>query len=693
MNRIVLLLATLLWGNLLIAQNNNTFFPKKDLMTIGVYYYPEHWNESQWERDIQNIADMGFEFIHLGEFAWIDMEPEEGHFQFEWLDRVIDLAQKHQLKVILCTPSITPPVWLGEKHPEIYLMNANYIRQEHGTRAMNSLTNDIYRQYCATIVTQLAQRYGQHKAVIGWQIDNEPEAKHDFSPSAQAAFRTWLEKQYGTIDKLNAAWGTAFWSQRYSRFDQVKIPNAQMVGWWGTNPHALLDFQRFSADVQGEFLDIQAEILRGHIAPTQFVTTNYLGTGTGADPRRASKLDLAAFTAYPNYGSTNLGEQGFRMGDPLTLSFANDYYRSVKGITGVMELQPGQVNWANINAQLLPGTTRMWLYHCFGAGASFACTYRYRQINYSAEQYHSGIVKTDGITPSLGGREFEQAIKEMKTLRKLARTNTPLPKQLQARKTAMLWNNDNIWSMQRQSQSVQWNAMSHFQKYHEMAKSLGAPTDIVSENDDWSAYRVMIAPAYELLDTMLVEKWRHYVHNGGHLVLTPRTGVKNRHGHIWESDWAAPIYPLINAKIDFFDQMHPSGKGEINMANRSYTWNNWADVLTPNHPQSVVASYSNQFYADKAAVVTHTIGKGTITYIGVDTDDNQLEREVVKQVYQRAGATTEEYPAGVYVQWRDGLWTAVNYSSETQLIDIPQNAKIVIGESNLAPAGVVVWME
>lgn len=169
---------------ILKSQEAKKFFPEKDLMTVGIYYYPEHWNPDQWERDIKQISSMGFEFIHLAEFAWVQMEPEEGKYNFDWLDRVIGFAAKYNLKVIMCTPSATPPAWLGIKYPEIFVMNSNYQRAEHGTRANGSFANKIFCQYVDKINTEMAKRFGKNSNVIGWQIDNEPESKSDFSPSA-----------------------------------------------------------------------------------------------------------------------------------------------------------------------------------------------------------------------------------------------------------------------------------------------------------------------------------------------------------------------------------------------------------------------------------------------------------------------------------------------------------------------------
>ncbi len=675
------------------AQNAKHFFSEKDLMPLGIYYYPEHWSPAEWDRDLKNIASLGFEFIHIAEFAWSEMEPEEGRFNFDWLDKVIALANQYHLKVILGTPTCIQPVWMGLKYPETFIMNASYIRAENGTRANSSLSDSVYRRFSARIIAEMGKRYGQNNAVWGWQLDNEPEAKSDYSPSSQQAFRNWLKNKYKTIELLNKVWGNAFWGQTYSSFAQILIPNAPLVGWWGVNPHALLDFKRYTADVQAEFLNMQANVLRQYISDKQFITSNYTSTTPATDPRRADKLDFASFTVYPNWGAPNIGDEGFRLGNNQLISFACDFLRPFHQVTAVMELQPGQVNWGSVNSLLLPGTVRMWLYHSFASGCSFACSYRYRQINYGAEQYHAGIMKPDGVTLSQGGIEYQQVAKEILLLRKEYNVKATMPEKLKARKTALLWNYDNSWSLDQQKQSSQWDTRSFFTKYQKIATSFGAPVDIVYENDNLSDYKIVIAPAYELVDSSLVQKWKTYVENGGNLVLTLRTGVKNRWGHIWKADWAAPIYELINAKISNFDQLLPNGKGTVTFANKVYNWNNWADIITPNNASNSLATYTNQFYAGKSAVVCNKIGKGTVTYIGVDTDDAQLERDILLQVYTQAGISTENYPEGVYVQWRDGFWVAVNYTSDEQSINIPASAKIIIGEKILKPAGVTIWKE
>lgn len=674
-------------------KNPENFFPEKELISTGIYYYPEHWPENQWERDIKNIADMGFEFVHIAEFAWYKLEPVEGKFDFAWLDKVVKLCEKYKLKVVMCTPSATTPTWMRLNYPETFIMDNHYIRAENGTRGLGAVVNAKYREFTTRIVGEIAKRYGSNRAVIGWQVDNEPPAISDYSPDSQKAFRQWLKNKYKTIDALNVAWGAVFWSQWFSDFAQVIIPNTNLVGWWGNNPHALLDFKRYEADAQANFLDLQAATLRNYIPAQQYITTNYTAVCTGADASRTKKLDFATYTAYPNGGMDNIGETGFRLGNSKVILFASEFYKAVGGVTGVMEIQPGPVNWGGYNPLLLPGTVRMWLYHSFAAGGKLACSYRYRQILYGSEQYHAGIMKTDGVTPSPGGEEYIQFMKEIKELRKVCKEKARMPEKLAARSTAILWNLENYWSIDRQKQTYQWDAWNYPVKFLELTKSLGAPTDIITENTDFSKYKVLIVPAYELVDSALVKKWTSYVENGGNLILTCRTATKNRDGHFWEGETALPISGLIGAHIKATDMLSGYAKGTILMKNAEYNWNNWADLLDADKNTEVLATYDNQFYKGKTAVVRRQFGKGYVTYIGVDTDDSRLEKDILRETYQKMGATTENYPEGVFVYWRDGFYVAVNYSSADYKMELPGSVKILIGEQMLKPAGVLVWSE
>lgn len=678
------------------SQNPEAFFNKKDLMLVGSYYYPEQWPESNWERDIKKMSELGFEFTHFGEFAWSTMEPEEEKYNFDWLDKAVALAEKYHLKVILCTPTPTPPVWLTQKHPDILMVNAEGRAIQHGARQQASWSSKTYEQYVAKIVTLLAKRYGNNKTVWGWQIDNEPShygASFDYSENAQKAYRIWLNEKYKAIDNLNKVWGNAFWSQSYNNFEQIRIPNQKELV-QQANPHAILDFKRFTADQAARFVLTQKDILRQYIKPTQWITTNLMPQHSAVDPLRMKALDFQTYTKYLAEGyDLGHGEQGFRMGSANSIGFSNDFFRPINGVSGVMELQPGQVNWGLFNPQTMPGSVRMWMYHVMAGGNKFVCNYRFRQPLSGGEQYHYGIMKTDGTTISRSGDEYLKVINELKELRKNYNQQAKIPEVLLKRKTAVLYNPDNRWEMEYQPQTNQWDYMLHVNRYYKALKSFGAPVDIIDETKDFSNYPFMIAAAYQLLDEKLIARWKTYVENGGNLVLTCRTGQKDREAHLWEALFQKPILDLIGAKEIYFDLLPNSLMGKIKMDNTSYDWNNWGDIIEAQDTTAIWAKYDDQFYKGKAAVLHRELGKGTVTYIGADSDDGKLEREVLQKIYSKANVPTLSLPEGVLVEYSSGFWFGFNYSSEDQEIPVPAKVKIVIGQKKLKPAEVVIWQE
>jgi beta-galactosidase len=301
------------------------------------------------------------------------------------------------------------------------------------------------------------------------------------------------------------------------------------------------------------------------------------------------------------------------------------------------------------------------------------------------------MVGTDGTTELFGGQQYSQFMKEIRELRKLYKPNLKMPTEYSGRKTAILYNPDNIWETEVQKQTYQWNEVGHITRIYSNLKTLCVPVDIVGEDRDLSAYPVVVAPAYQMVDKELVEKWKKYVENGGHLVLTCRTGLKDRNGHFFEAPWADEIASLIGAKISMYDELSADTKAKVSFNGETYTWNVWGDILEPYFSVETWATYADQFYAGKAAVIHRRTGKGTVTYIGTETTDGKMEKEVLKKVYDAAGITTNEQPEGVMVNWRDGFWVAINYSSSNVKINIPSNAKIIFGSRELGIAGVAVW--
>ena len=665
------------------------WFDDKDLTLTGVYYYPEHWDESQWERDFKKMHELGFEFTHFAEFAWAQLEPEEGRYDFAWLDRAVALAAKYDLKVIMCTSTATPPVWMSRKYPEILLKNEDGTILDHGARQHASFASPLYRELSYKMIEKLAQHYGNDSRIIGWQLDNEPAVQFDYNLKAELAFRDFLRAKYNNdIQLLNNAWGTAFWSEVYSSFDEITLPKrVQMF----MNHHQILDYRRFAASQTNDFLNEQCLLIKKY-AKNQWVTTNYIPNYDEGHIGGSPSLDFQSYTRYMVYGDNEgIGRRGYRVGNPLRIAWANDFFRPIQGTYGVMELQPGQVNWGSINPQPLPGAVRLWMWSVFAGGSDFICTYRYRQPLYGTEQYHYGIVGTDGVTITPGGREYETFIKEIRELRKHSSSRETKPADYLARRTAILFNHENSWSIERQKQNRTWDTFAHIEKYYRTLKSFGAPVDFISEAKNLSDYPVVIAPTYQLADKELVDKWLSYVKNGGNLILTCRTAQKDRYGRLPEAPFGSMITPLTGNEMNFYDLLLPENPGTVVMDGKEYIWNTWGEILNPPADAQVWATYKNEFYEGSPAVTFRKLGKGTITYVGVDSHNGALEKDILKKLYVQLNIPVMDLPYGVTMEYRNGLGIVLNYSDQPYTFNLSKGAKALIGTTEIPTAGVFVF--
>lgn len=673
----------------LVSHAQSQWFDEKDLTITGVYYYPEHWDESQWERDFKQMSELGFEFVHMAEFAWGHLEPQEGKYDFAWLDKAVSLADKYGLKVIMCTSTATPPVWVSRNYPEIIIRSEDGSIRDHGSRQHASFSSSKYRELAYKMIEELARRYGNDSRIIGWQLDNEPSVQYVYNSENTTKFREFLKKKYGNdINSLNKAWGTAFWSQRYSSFDQINLP---LWNQWGSNYHQIMDHRRFAASQTNEFLNDQCLIIK-RFAKNQWVTTNYIPNYWEGHIGGSPDMDFLSYTRYMVYGDNNgIGRKGYRVGDPLRISMANDFFRPFSGTYGVMELQPGQVNWGSINPQPLPGAVRLWLWSIFAGGSDLVCTYRYRQPLYGMEQYHYGIVGTDGVTVSPGGNEFIQFIREIELLRQLSESKSNVPDKYEARRAAILYNHENDWNIDNQKQTRLWDTEGHILKYYRSLKTFGAPVDFITEDMDMSGYPLVVIPAYQMADDALVEKWSDYVKNGGHLVISCRTAQKDRNGHLPESKFGAMLTKLTGNEVEFFDTPIPGDPGKVIMQEKGYNWNTWGEILSIAGNSEIWAEYSDEFYAGKPAVTHRKYGKGTVTYIGVDSEEGTLERDILKRVYSDHGIDTMDLPAGVLVEYRNGLGIVLNYTDKPYTFSLPDGAECVIGSEEIPTAGVLVF--
>ena len=329
----------------------------------------------------------------------------------------------------------------------------------------------------------------------------------------------------------------------------------------------------------------------------------------------------------------------------------------------------------------------------FAGGSAFACTYRFRAPVYGYEAHHYGIVGTDGVTPTPGGLEYQKFIDEIKVLRKNYDPKAKLPAEYLKRKTGLLFNHENLWGMEQNRQTAEWNSFAHIDKYYRALKAFGAPVDVIRDTVDYSVYPVIVAPAYQQIDKQWVDKLTAYVQKGGNLVLSVRSGSKNREAQLWADKYAAPIYPLIGAEIEFYDLLMPHAPDTVKMDGNAYAWTSWGDILKPNAGTEVWASFHGDFYAGRPAVVHRKLGKGTVTYVGADSRNGQLERDVLTKLYAKLGIAVENYPEGVLVEYRNGFGVAVNYGDKPYEMKLPAKAQVLIGNTSVATAQVLVWKQ
>ena len=583
------------------------------MLHLGCAWYPEHWPESRWDVDLQLMRDAGMTVVRVGEFAWSRMEPAEGHFDLDWLERAIDCAARQGLKIVIGTPSAAPPAWLTHRYPATLGTQEDGRQRTHGNRTHFSFTNTQYHSFCARIATQLATRFGSHSDVVGWQIDNEYGIV-SYDSETQRQFQVWLQTKYGTLDELNTRWSTVYWSQEYSDWAQIPIP----VG--PHNPGLKLEWRRFISRAFCVYQHNQMQALRAHIPPHQWVTHNYNPTAffDAFDHYQVSEeLDFASWDAYIGTGHL----------DALALGAAHDLIRGLKRRNfWVMETQPGSVNWSHINNTLDPGEVRAMAWHAIGHGADAVLYWQWRSALGGQEQYHGTLVAADGLPRPLY-KEVAQLGYEFQCLGDVLGNTTPQAD------VALLHSHDDRWAINEQRHHHEFDPVAHLLHYYRALRSLVDTVDIVHPTAPLHTYRLVVAPHLHLIDDTIAEQLIAYVHAGGHLVLGPRSGMKNKDNALHSLRQPGPLTQLMGTQVEeWYALEQPVGvEGKIGSGNASL----WAEWLTPLADDvQVLLEYQpgNGWLDQQPAVTTRSVGTGRVTYIGAWLDSTLLTRLMAQSV-------------------------------------------------------------
>jgi beta-galactosidase len=661
-----------------------TQIPGQDAILMGTAWYPEQWPESRWEEDLRMMEAANIKVVRIAEFAWSRMEPAESKYDFDWLERAINLAGKHHIISVLGTPTATPPAWLTQKYPDTLRVEANGQRLTHGNRAHASARSPRYREFCRRIAEQMAMRFGHNPNVVGWQIDNEyGYAEMSYDDGTHAQFQDWLKAKYKTLDNLNTHWATAYWSQAYDNWAEIPIPVGEH------NPGLMLDWKHFVTYVWTSYQQNQIDVIRKHAEPRQFITGNFMGFFDGFDHYPiAEPLTFASWDDYVGTGHV----------DPAYNGLAHDLTRGFKRQNfWVMETQPGAVNWSSLNNFLNRGEARAMAWQAIGHGADDVNYWQWRSALNGQEEIHGTLVGADG-TPVPFLDEVSQTAHEFAKAESSFRNTAPVSQ------VALLYSYDSHWAVQFQVHTEKYDDNALLKSYYRSLRQISQSVDVVSAYAPLDGYKLVAAPSLNVLPEDLADHLLAYVCQGGHLVLGPRSGLKDEFNSLLTQRQPGFLVDALGARVEQYYALEKDvpvsgawGSGEASI---------WAEQLKSQAPGSeVLLKYgkSNGWLDDQPAVITRAYGKGRITYIGAVLDE-KLMAAAAAWMTQESGVTTVfgPVPEGVEVSRRVGpgkqVFVLVNYSQENRRVNLPHSMNLVLEGKradavDLAPYGVAVALD
>ncbi len=630
---------------------------------LGVAWYPEQWPEKQWDVDLETMQSANINMVRIGEFAWNELEPAEGDYRFEWLDRAIATASHHCIAVVLGTPTAAPPAWLVNKYPDVLRIEEDGHRAEHGGRQDYSAASKRYRVLTRDIVRRLAERYGHNTAIVAWQIDNEfGYAKPSFDKETLEDFHDFLRQRYGTIANLNRLWTTTYWSQVYDSFDEIPMHSHD------ENVGLLMAWKSFVSETWREYENNQIQAMRPFLDARQRITTNTVGWYDNFDHYPVeSDIDFTSWDDYVGQGHLNEADNAAQ----------NDLARGFKQKNfWVMETQPGFVSWAPINNSLDRGEVRDIAWQALGHGADALSYWQWRSALNGQEQYHGTLAGPDG-TPMPVFAEISQIGAEF------AAASPYLIGTTNYAHVAFLHSYQSRWAIEWQRHG-DFDPVREFddfyRPFHEQAQSVA----VLSPDAPLDTYRLVVAPALNVLPRATAERLIRYVENGGNLVLGPRSGMKDEENALYPERQPGPLASLLGGRVEQFFALEAPidvsgflGAGKVIF---------WAEMLSVNRTDTrVLLRYgtSNGWLDGQPVIITRSIGSGSITYVGGWLSPLLMSR-LASYLLHRAQVSPilAGVPAGVEVCERSGegkrVLILINHSHRTETVRVPSGARSVI---------------
>jgi beta-galactosidase len=649
---------------------------------LGAAYYPEQWPEERWPEDIRLMQEAGFTVARLGEFAWSTFEPSEGDFHFDWMERAIALLAEAGIQTVMGTPTAAPPAWLVGQYPETLTLGEDGQRVQFGNRCHYCVNSPTFHQLTQKIVSAMGEQFGQNPNVIGWQLDNE-YSMVCYCEVCQKRFQDFLQERYGSLDNLNARWSTAYWSQTYSDWSQIPIP----IG--GHNPGLMLEFKRFVTDSYRRFQLVQLEALRPHLPEGVWVTHNFMGWFDGFDHYTLNQdLDMASWDYYVGTGYHDHTRHG--AAHDLTRGFKRRNF-------WVMETQPGSVNWSRVNNMLRRGEARAMAWQAVGHGADGILYWQWRSALGGQEQYHGTLVDQSG-QPRPFYQEAQKLGRDFNAVRDLLQDSQPVKARI-----AILNDYESRWSLQWQKHHQDFDYVQHLLTYYRPLAAQNFPIDIVHADAPLDDYKVVIVPSLVILSEERANKLTEFVHKGGYVVITPRSGVKDEYNALLPSRQPGMLKELTGVEVEeYYALPEPVG---INANWFQGQGSLWAERLkiTTNQQLSVIGRYTayNGWLDDQIAITVRGYGYGLVYYVGTILDDASMVEFIKRMLIMSHVVPNLETPPGLEACKRirpDGqeVFILINHEPEIHKISLPWPAdehisgQRLASSARLAPFGVAV---